>query len=181
MNDEMKKNWQDTNVSIPGSSGSYDAIITGRRKTALDNLARRYCWFSNMALLFMVLCPCSLFNLHLFPDSKHSMLMVIWFGSFFMISSVMDRWLYHGVRSIDVVSMPVSEVVAKALYYKKWHIWFIFILLPLALSCLGLMAYLIDDIYVRTGMILGFLVGVALGVRQLLAFLSDYRTITSGK
>lgn len=93
----------------------------------------------------------------------------------------MDRWLYLGIRQIDVLTMTVSEVVEKALYYRKWHIRFIFILLPLALGCLGLLAYVVDDFYMRLGMVAGFLVGVALGIRQLLNFLADYRAITSGK
>ena len=49
----------------------------------------------------------------------------------------------------------------------------------MALGCLGLLAYFIDDIYVRLGMLAGFLVGVGAGVRQLLNFLADYRAITS--
>lgn len=179
MNDDLKKTWKDTNVSIPRDSDMYESIINGKRRTALDNLARRYQWFSNMGLVFLLIVPLNLLNFSLFPDVKYRMLVIIWFGSFFMISSVMDRWLYHGIKRIDVVSMSVSEVVSKALYYRKWHIRFIFMLLPLALGCLGLLAYLVDDIYVRLGMIAGFLFGVALGVRQLLAFLADYRSITS--
>ncbi len=181
MNEDIKKSWQDTNISIPGKSSSFNPIMNGKRKTALDSLAQRYRWFSNMGLLFLVMVPMNLCNLHLFPDLKSRMVVVIWFCSFFIICSVMDRWLYHGIKAIDVVSMPVSEVVEKALYYRKWHIRFIFILLPLALGCLGLLAYLIDDIYVRLGMLAGFLVGVAMGVCQLLNFLADYRSITSDK
>lgn len=181
MNDEIRKDWQDTNVSIPEKSATYDAIINGKRKTALQNLAQRYRWFSNMALVFLLIGPMNLMNLQLFPDMKGRMIFVIWFCSFFIICSVMDRWLYHGIRQIDVVTMSVAEVVEKALYYRKWHIRFIFILLPMALGCLGLLAYFIDDIYLRLGMIVGFLTGVALGVRQLLNFLADYRAITSNK
>ncbi|MDE7421264.1 MAG: hypothetical protein K2N35_13780 [Muribaculaceae bacterium] len=179
MNDDIRKDWQGANVSIPGKSDSYDAIMNGKRKTALQNLAQRYRWFSNMALLFLLMVPLNIMNLHLFPDLKGRMVIVIWFCSFFIISSVMDRWLYHGIRQIDVVTMPVAEVVEKALYYRKWHIRFIFILLPMALGCLGLLAYFIDDIYVRLGMLAGFLVGVGAGVSQLLNFLADYRAITS--
>ncbi len=179
--DEIRKDWQDANVAIQRASDSYDNIINGKRKTALQNLAQRYRWFSNMALVFILVMPFSLLNLNLFPELKLRMTVIIWFASFFLISSVMDRWLYHGIKQIDVLTMPVAEVVEKALYYRKWHIRFIFILLPLALGCLGLMAYVIDDIYVRLGMLAGFLVGVALGIRQLLNFLADYRAITSEK
>ncbi len=179
MEDDIKRKWQSAQVNVASDNRSLDYIMEGKRKTALQNLAQRYRWFSNMALLFLVMVPLNLFNLHLFPDMKGRMLVVIWFCSFFMISSVMDRWLYNGIKRIDVVTMPVSEVVAKAVYYRKWHIRFIFILLPFALGCLGLMAYLIEDIYLRLGMLAGFIVGVALGVRQLLDFLADYKTLTS--
>lgn len=179
MNDELKKTWQDTNVSIPRDSVSYESIINGKRKTALDNLAQRYRWFSNFALVFLLIVPFNLLNFSLFPDVKYRMLVIIWFGSFFIISSTMDRWLYHGIKSIDVGSMSVSKVVEKALYYRKWHIRFIFILLPFALGCLGLLAYLVDDPYLRLGMLTGFLVGVALGIRQLMNFLADYKALTA--
>ncbi len=89
MNEDIRKDWQDANVSIPEKSDSYDAIINGRRKTALQNLAQRYRWFSNMALVFLLLVPFNLLNLHLFPDLKGRMIIVIWFCSFFIICSVM--------------------------------------------------------------------------------------------
>lgn len=181
MNEEIRKNWQDANVSMPDSKSRYDEILNGKRKTAMDSLARRYRWFSNMGILFMFIVPFNLFNLHIFPDMKLRMVIVVWFCSFFMICSVMDRWLYHGIKQIDVFAMSVSQVVEKALYYRKWHIRFIFILLPLALGCLGLLGYAVDNMYVRLGMITGFLVGVALGVRQLLEFLSDYKSIVSNR
>lgn len=181
MNDDLKKKWRDTNVSMPRDTVSYESITTGKRKTALDNLTRRYLWFSNLELAFLLIVPFNLMNLALFPDLKYRMLMVIWFGSFFIIAFVMDRWLYHGIKRIDVFTMSVSEVVAKALYFRKWHIRFIFILIPLALGCLGLLAYITDELAFRLGMIAGFLLGVAIGVRQLMAFLADYRSITSEK
>ncbi len=177
--DNLRKAWQYSNVAIQGPANSYGNIINGKRKTALQNLAQRYRWFSNMALVFLLIIPLNLLNLHIFPDLKCRMLILIWFGCFFIISSAMDRWLYHGIKEIDVLTMSVSEVVEKALYYRKWHIRFIFILLPMALGCLGLMAYVIDDLYVRLGMLAGFLVGVVVGIRQLLNFLADYRAVTS--
>lgn len=181
MNDDIRKKWQEANVTIPEKSDKFDSIMNGKRKTALQNLAQRYRWFSNMALVFLLIVPINFMNLHLFPDLKGRMIIVIWFCCVFMICSVMDRWLYHGIKQIDVVTMPVVDVVEKAQHYRKWHIRFIFMLLPLALGCLALLAYFIDDLYIRLGMLAGFLVGVALGIRQLLNFLADYRAITSDK
>lgn len=41
--------------------------------------------------------------------------------------AIMMLWLYNGIKRIDLVTMPVSEIVAKAINYRKWHIRFIFI------------------------------------------------------
>lgn len=179
MENDIRKKWQSTRVNVAADKGSLDYIMEGKRKTALQNLAQRYRWFSNIALLCAGVIPLNMLNLHLFPDMRSRMVVVIWFGAFFLISSVMDRWLYNGIKRIDVAAMPVSDVVAKAIYFRKWHIRFIFMLLPLALGCLGLMFYLIDDIYVRIGMLCGFIAGVAVGLRKLMDFLSDYKTLTA--
>lgn len=179
MEDDIKRKWQSTRVNLASDNASLDYIMEGKRKTALQDLAQRYRWFSNIALLCAGVVPLNMLNLHLFPDMKSRMVVVIWFCVFFLISSAMDRWLYNGIKRIDVATMQVSDVVAKAIYYRKWHIRFIFILLPLAFGCLGLTAYLIDDLFLRLGMIAGFIVGVAVGIRKLLDFLSDYKTLTS--
>ncbi|MDE6786690.1 MAG: hypothetical protein K2J46_06600, partial [Muribaculaceae bacterium] len=85
------------------------------------------------------------------------------------------------VRSIDVVNMPVSEVIRKALFYRKRHLQFIAILLPSVLAIIGFIAWSMDNFYFRLGILIGFIAGTALGLRQLFAFLADYRAITSNK
>lgn len=179
MEDNIKKTWQSTRVNLASDDASLNDIMSGKRKTALESLAKRYCWFSNMALLFLCFIPLNIMNMPIYSDTNSKILIIVIFGSFFLISSIMDRWLYLGVKSIDIVRMSVSEVVEKARYYRKWHIRFIFILLPIALACLALLAYLADDIYLRLGMIAGFLAGVALGIRQLMNFLADYKALTT--
>lgn len=179
MEDNIKKIWQSARVNLVSDDSSLNDIMSGKRKTALESLAKRYRWFSNMALLFLCFIPLNIMNMPIYSDTNSKILFLIIFGSFFLISSIMDRWLYLGIKRIDIVSMSVLEVVEKARYYRKWHIRFIFILLPFALACLALLYYLADDIYLRLGMIAGFLFGVAIGVRHLMNFLADYKALTS--
>lgn len=182
MNDEMKKNWQDTNVTIPGNQESYDAIINGKRKTALQNLAERYKRFSIMGIVLIMLSASYCFNPNIFPeDYRWRIFMGVAFGIYALIASVMDRWLYNGIQSIDVVRMPVTEVIGKALFYKKRHLQFIAVLLPIVLGIIGTIAWKSDNIYFRLGILFGFIGGSAIGVFHLLNFLADYRTIISNK
>lgn len=178
--DNLRKDWQNANVSLPRDNNSYDSIINGKRRTALDNLAERYLRFSNIAFVLILLSATWIFNPEMFPDNQRLRIAVgVSFAVYALICSIMDRWLYQGIRSIDVVTMPVSEVIRKALFYRKRHLQFIAVLLPIVLSIIGVMAWSMDNLYFRLGILVGFIVGTAIGIRQLLAFLADYRTIIS--
>ncbi len=180
--DNLRKDWQDANVAIQSQSNSHDIIINGKRRTALENLADRYRRFSNMALALILLSFSWALNPDMFPDNYRLRIAVsVSFAVYALIASVMDRWLYNGVRSIDVVNMPVSEVIRKALFYRKRHLQFIAILLPSVLAIIGFIAWSMDNFYFRLGILIGFIAGTALGLRQLFAFLADYRAITSDK
>ena len=180
--DNLKKDWQDTNVAIQTEAKSYDKIINGKRRTALENLAERYRRFSNLALILILLSFSWIFNPDMFPGNQGLRIAVgVSFAVYALIASIMDRWLYKGIQSIDIVVMPVSEVVRKALFYRKRHLQFIVILLPVVLSIIAVMAWSMDNLYFRLGIVVGFIAGVAIGVRQLLAFLADYLDITSDK
>lgn len=178
--DNLRKDWQDTNVAIRTESNSYDKIINGNRRTALENLAERYRRFSNLALVLILLSFSWIFNPTMFPENPQLRIAVgVSFAIYTLICSIMDRWLFQGIRSINVVSMPVSEVIHKALFYRKRHLQFIAILLPIVLAIIGAMAWSMNNLYFRLGILFGFIAGTAIGIRQLMAFLADYRTITS--
>lgn len=178
--DNLRKDWQNANVSLPRDNNAYGSIINGKRRTALDNLAERYLRFSNIAFVLILLSSTWIFNPNMFPANHRLRIAVgVSFAVYALICSIMDRWLYQGIRSIDVVTMPVSEVIRKALFYRKRHLQFIAVLLPIVLSIIGVMAWSMDNLYFRLGILVGFITGTAIGLRQLLAFLADYRTIIS--
>lgn len=178
--DDLKKDWQNANVSLNQNSNAYDSIINGKRRTALENLAERYRRFSNIALMLILLSFTWIFNPNMFPENHRLSIAVgVSFAIYALIGSIMDRWLYQGIRSIDVVTMPVAEVIRKALFYRKRHLQFIAILLPIVLAIIGVMAWSMDNLYFRLGILVGFIAGTAIGLRQLMAFLADYRTIIS--
>ena len=178
--DNLRKDWQDANVAIRSESDSYESIVNGKRKTALQNLADRYKRFSVMGIILILLSMSYMFNPNIFPGNMSWRIgLSIAFALYALTASVMDRWLYNGIRSIDVVTMPVREVIGKALFYKKRHLQFIAVLLPFVLAIIGAFAWKGDNIYFRLGILIGFIAGTAMGIFHLMNFLSDYRTITS--
>lgn len=176
MEEDVKRNWQEARIAS-GHGNNYDDIFNGRRRTALENLARRYKRFSNLALLFVLWGPVTFANPSLLEHGRVVMSLVS--ALYFLVCSCMDRWLYQGIKSIDCSTMTVSEVSRRALFYRKRHLQFIAILLPFAFIWIGMLVYYINyNPYFLWGIALGGLFGFALGFRQLLAFLADYRRVT---
>ena len=178
--DKLKKDWQDANVAIRRESDSYESIISGKRRTALQNLAERYKRFSVMGFVLIMLSMSYCFNPNIFPGNLSWRIgMGVAFGLYALTASVMDLWLYNGVRTIDVFTMPVKEVIGKALFYKKRHLQFIAVLLPFVLAIIGAIVWKSENLYFRLGILAGFIIGVPIGIKHLMDFLADYRTIIS--
>lgn len=178
----MRQAWADTDTRLRRienrlgiGTTAIDAASADRRRTALDNLARRYRRFSILGLVMAVVSIFYIFG-DILPGERERW---VWLGfiAYFAIVSVMDNWLYRGISSIDVAAMHVKEVTRLTLRYRRWHLIFIAILLPLAATLITLMLAAAGfELYFTFGAVAGLIVGLAIGLRQLLAFLSDYKT-----
>lgn len=147
-------------------------------KTALDRLAEKYKRFSILALV-MIIASSLLFSRDELLGRPWNIYLPIAYGCYFCICSVIDQWLYNGIRSINPLTMTITEVAQKAMFYKKRHIQSIFLLLPMAAAVIIATACAFSfDSYLLIGMITGGLIGVALGVMQLCRFLAYYRDLS---
>ncbi len=152
-------------------------VTDGRKLTALQSLARRYRRFSIIALAVI---PCSLGMLNLQFMTEHTrLILVIGYAAFMFVSSVMDSWLSRGISSIDCSRMSVSEVARKAMFYRKRHLQFMMVLLPLAFALVGYIIFnSTASVYLCAGIIVGVLLGAAMGLRGFFDFMADYHTLT---
>ena len=174
--EEIRKTWDEIGVRYSGEKGSGGHGTDIRRETALEKLRKKYLWFSRFALVFMIIEPFC-FSLR-FMAEYNVWIAGLMFMVYFGVCSSMDYWLYKGISSIDCYTMTVSEVVEKAFYYRKKHLQFIIILLPLALVCVGTLGYMLrSKPAFLVGMGCGGAVGLALGYRQYLEFMSEYKKL----
>lgn len=173
MEENTGRNWRDTRFNAP-SQGNLDEITNGKRLTALQRLAQRYKRFTWVALIMFVYCFV-FFSSHDFPASMRGWLMGL-FGIYFVIVYAMDSWLYAGISRIDCATMPVGEVSRLALYYRKRHLQFIIILIPMAVALIGLLACsLATNVYFIAGIVCGIIGGLAIAIHQFRNFMADYR------
>lgn len=176
MDNNIYNCWRDLRFRYTSdNTGNLSDITDGRRRSSLQSLAQRYRRFSNIAL---VMIPWSIL-MWVNPSFRipyKGIIMIIW-CIYFAIASGMDRWLYYGIKSIDCAKMPIVEVARKTRLYRRRHLQFIAILLPIAGIIVGAFIYYSDNIYMTASIIVGGILGAAIGYRQLLAFLADYRQL----
>ena len=172
---EFQENWHKAGEALNLRS---DNGFNLNRKTSLDRLATRYRMFSLSALL-------AAGGLTLFFSlvMRHSgislpLWLIISFEAYFLMASLMDYWLYQGVRSIDCSTMTVDMVLSKTMFYRKRHLQFTMLLVPIALANIILLGLCLHaDTIILYGMIAGFLFGVTMGIRALMDFMKDYHKI----
>lgn len=182
--EEIKQAWEKTVVMLEQSEArnlELSNIIKDRKKkTALQNLASRYLRFCIFGICAAVIFGFAFSNPHFEVESSHRLPLVAFMTAFFILASVMDFWLYKGVSGIDCATMSVSEVLSKALFYRKRHLQFVAFLLPLAFGLVGyeFVIFSDNDAFVAGG-IVGGIIGLGIGIIQLMKFMSDYKSIMS--
>lgn len=178
--EEIKKTWAEASGMIPPPNhNDFVEIYRLKKATALESLTRRYRRFFTLGAimtvvsLFWMLNPSDLLR----PDMKYSM--SIAYMIYFATCASIDFWLYRGVSSIDCYRMSVTQVIDKAIYYRKKHLQAVAFLIPFALLILGMTVYsFYSDRYVIYGIATGSLTGLILGIRQLRQFMQEYREIS---
>lgn len=173
---EMRRAWNDTGSRLKEIETPNRTPLDSGRRTALANLAQRYLKFSRLSLIMTLCSPCYMLSSVFTDDWRY--IVALCFCIYFAVAGVMDYWLYRGVSSIDVGSMTVSEVARKSIFYRRRHLQFIAVLIPMAVIAIGIMVYAFGfNRDIIAGMACGAIVGLAIGSRQLIAFMDDYRTL----
>lgn len=174
MEKRLKKEWQETSFRHT-SQEKIDDSINGRL-TSLEKLARRYRRFCILAVCLIPL------NINILSDifpAEAMTLLTICYSVCLLASAGADFMLYKGIRGIDCGTMPVIEVMRRALKCRKRHLQSIMILAPMALATVGLTAYFAtSDPYMIGGIIGGAVIGLIIGTLQFRKFMRDYREVT---
>ena len=178
--DELRRAWKEGFRAA--SSHDYDELIdinnSNQRKTALENLAERYKRFAILGTAMILVSTCYL-NAHIFPE-PYNIILACGMMVYFAIAAMMDWWLYRGVKSIDIYRESVSEVSRRARYYRRRHLQFMAVLVPIMIALLVVMfTATISNRYMTAGLIAGALFGLVIGLFALTRFMDEYRSLTS--
>lgn len=176
--DNIRRAWISMGESLGYNTTDFSTKKFNNMKTTLDRLADKYKMFVIISIVMILTSSFTLSRPEILA-SPWNIYLPIAYSIYFFITFAIDFYLYSGVKSIDALTMSVSEVAHKALYYRKRHLQSIMILLPMAVVIIiftaRAFAFAPD---VLTGIIAGALVGLAIGITQLCRFLRYYRKLS---
>ena len=178
--ENLKNEWRDAG-EVPTNNTDFkewqNNITTGKRKTSLMRLAERYKRFHYIGLFMAFISLFWISNPLLMGN--HIVITTIYMVIYFLLCSSIDWYLWKKVCDIDVQIMPTMEIIKRAHDCRKLHLQSIMVLLPLAFGLIALFIWNADgDTYFIFGLGAGALIGLCVGLFQLMEFLRDYKTLS---
>lgn len=176
--DELKRAWLAMGETLGMNRPENDPKNLDEMKTALDRLRQKYrvFWITSLGMVFVSFM---VFSRGMLIDSEWNVWLGVAYSVYFLTAFSMDQWLYSGIGTIDPLRQSVSEVAAKAMFYRKRHLQFIVVLIPMAVALIAFTGYVFsDETYFISGMITGALLGIILGIFQFRRFMAYYRQLS---
>lgn len=154
-------------------------VITNKYKSCQERLARKYFTFICVALIMIIYVVFIVLYNPMVDDAFRWATFIYW-TAFFLFEAGVDFYLMIKVRAIDVYNSSVSEISRQAQRNWKIHKIAVFIGLPLAIGACILFGFALQaDKFVILGMIVGGVVGLLIGIRQLIKFMTFYKEMQS--
>jgi hypothetical protein len=169
--DELKNGWQSLNAMPEQTSDPMVAdVVNGKISSAREHLMSQYKkMFSFMApFLFVVLFALSY---------RLPLCIVIATALYIIMAGIMDYYLYKGIKGLDLSTEGVTQIAAKAKFYRRRHHQFQLILIPMVVILLALYFHFVTE-WMQMGLVVGVIVGLAVGLPKYLSLMHDYKQLS---
>lgn len=146
-------------------------------KTMREKIRNKYLGF--IAIEIVMICFITFFFLfNPFIIEKYRLVSLIYWDLFFLLEVAIDGYLLYQIQKLDIYTSTLKEVAARAASNWRLHKIAILIGMPLAFGAIFLLILAIDaNEYTIYGMIVGGLVGLLIGFRQLSKFRNYYKLL----
>ena len=179
--EDLKIMWKDINLRLSHLENENKMLIQNIKKTnyktTQDKLKRKY---GNFILVeFVMICFMTLFFIFdPLINEKYRIITLVYWDMFFLLELGIDAYLLYQVKKIDIFNSSIKEVAARAAENWKLHKIAIAISLPIALGAVLLFALAVNvNKFIIAGMMVGGLIGLTIGIQQLLRFKNYYKLL----
>lgn len=172
---KIKESWH-TAGSAFSENSDFDKQSIDKRQTILSSLTKRYLRFSIIGFLLGLL-----FLINAATAHDHVFSPFIWFVlcGFMEFCAITDFLIFLRLGSIDICSMSVADVMRRVAQMRRLHIIFVCVMLPVTTAFIGYIAWTqLSDPAMVYSIFIGYAIGLAIGVRFLLSFMRDYKSIS---
>lgn len=154
-------------------------VVNTKYRSTREKLIQKYSGFIIVeAIMIIFMSLFFLFNPEV--NEKYRIPSLIYWDCFFLLEVAFDLYLMLQIKSINIYEWPINEVTKKAAQNWKLHKIGILIGLPLAFGAIVLFALALNaNLFVIAGMIVGGVIGLTIGIIQLLKFKDYYRLLQS--
>lgn len=178
--DRMRKAWEEMGKALGKQPiRDNDPRDFNKKKTALDRLREKYCTFWIISLV-MTFGGFLIFSGNTLIASPLNFWLGAAFSVYFLTAFCMDFWLWRGIGAIDPLRMSVSEISGRSMFYRKRHLQFMAVIIPMAIALMCFTGYVFSsETYFLSGMIFGIIIGLIIGTIQFRRFMAEYRNLES--
>lgn len=179
--DEIKLIWKELDQRLSyleeENSRLAQTVMKVNYRSATEKLSRKYigCIFlESIMIIFMNMF--FIFNPEI--NDKFRIPALIYWDIFFLIELSFDLFLLLKIKSINIYNSPINEVANIAAKNWKIHKVCVIIGLPLAFGAIFLFALALNaNEFVILGMIVGGVIGLCIGITQLIKFKDYYKLL----
>ncbi len=172
--EELEKKWKELELRVnfleETRNETIDSLKRNKLKSAQQQLASQYKKFS-------IISPMVGICVSFMQWGILSWQLLLGCAAFFITAGLMDGYLYHRIKNIDLNTEGVEIVAEKARLYKRRHHCFQIILIAAVIPIfIGLFMSYVNE-YSRWGMIVGLIFGVGVGLSLYLKMMRNYRIL----
>ena len=156
-------------------------VMSNKYKTAQDKLINKYKIFIFLSLIMILYISLFICFSEETVEKYRTPALVYWI-IFFLFEASIDAYLMYRVMDIDVYENSVSQIAKIAAQNWKMHKIALCLGIPLALGAIILFALLLNaNNFTIFGMIIGGIIGFAIGSIQLRKFFQYYKLLQTSE
>jgi hypothetical protein len=169
--DELKNGWQSLHT-MPKQTD--DAIVTevvnGKISSARERLVRQYKNMFSFKEPFACVVLLAL-------SYRLPLCIILAMALFIIIAGIMDYYLYRGIKGLDLSTEGVTQIASKAKFYRRRHLQFQLVRIPMAVFLLALFFVFATE-WGQKGIVVGVIIGTAVGLPKFFSLMRDYKQLS---
>ncbi len=177
--DQMRKSWMEMGKVLGRESLRSNPDNMNNMKTNLDKLRTRYLEGWKFSFIAGILLAAGLF-LNPSINSEYRLPLGISYIILMLTNGFVLYRLWCGLEKIDPLTMPITQVCTLANHYKKYHMLYYLLFIPIVIVWSGyyMFALLSKEFGGMHSVVIGCILGGFSGLCAIFLYLRDYRNLT---